>query len=237
MPTLAELRKNPPKVRQERSLNICLAPDLMAQVQELTGKLATLDQAASPGARRRRPAEGPLKEDPKAAEYRTELAAVLEKMADHEGEMRVADNKSDGEWRTWVNEHPARGEDEPGHDRDQRVTSGVCNADDLIEDLATYCYAWDGEELQPGDYDRIYADSISNPDKMELAGAVVSMYESRLDFRQLRSHLQANLQKSNGSASPDPSGSPTPDSTDESPEPSSEATTPRGMRARSPKRG
>jgi hypothetical protein len=146
-------------------------------------------------------------------------------MAEHEGELRVRAKRTDGEWRNWANTHPARDEGEPGHDRDLEVAGGYCSADDLLEDLGTYAYSWNGEELADGDWSAVFQDSVAAPDKKLIAQAVVSMYESRLDFRQWRSGLSDSLSRLSASDSPETSESAPDDSTGGSPSESSEATT------------
>lgn len=145
-------------------------------------------------------------------------------MAAEEGELRVRAIQ-DGEWRRWCDAHPARAEGEPGHERDTEVAAGYCNADDLIDDLGTYAATFDDEPLAEGDWAAIFADSVSMPDKKQIASAVVAMHESRLDFRPWRNALSANLLKLNDSASRGLSESAPDDSTDGSLELSSEATT------------
>lgn len=201
MPSLAELRASKPKSRPERALTLSTAPHLVAEVQALQEELNTLptappsDDAAPP----RRIGVNP--EPPRAREIRTRMGELLEEMGQHEGVLRVR-AVDDGAWRLWVNEHPAREEGEPGHKRDDEVAGGYCNADDLIEDLGTYAYSWDGEELAAGDWD-ILRETIAGADLKLVATAVVTMQESRLDFPSWRSALSANLQRSNDSASPE----------------------------------
>lgn len=224
--TLAELRANPPKSRPERSVTLCLAPHLVAEVQALTEELASLpsqsrtDEGGEPTGPPRKMGQG---EHPRATEIRARLAVLLEEMAEHEGELRLRAT-SDGDWRRWVNEHPGREEDQPGHRRDLEVTFGYCNADDLIDALGTYAYSWNGEPLAPGDW-ALLADNIGGPDLKQAATAVVAMHESRLDFRQWRSGLSETLLKSSASASPENSGSAPDVSTGGSLSRSSEATT------------
>lgn len=222
--SLADLRAQRPQSRPERSLTVCLAPHLVAEVQQLTEESTRLKplEADESDTAPRRMGQG---EHPRAVEIRERLAALLDEMAEHEGELRVRASRTDGEWRNWANEHPARDEGEPGHDRDQRVSYGLCDSDALLDDLATYAYSWNGEPLGDGEFAALIEPSLGSPDKAEMARAVVSMYESRLDFPQWRTSLSANLLRSRDSSSPAPSASPTADSTAGSPEPSSVVTT------------
>lgn len=221
--SLADLRAAPPQTRPERSVTLCLAPALIGEVQSLSEELSRLqrtpDEDGGPPRRAAEPESG------RSSEIRVRLADLVDEMAEHEGEMRLRANKTDGEWRNWVNAHPARDEGQPGYDRDMRVARGICNADDLIDDLAAYTHAWNGELLAPGDFTAIFEPTVATADKQMMAEAVVAMYESRLDFSRLRTSLSADLQRLSGLSSPATSDSPTSGSTDGNPPPFSEATT------------
>ncbi len=223
--SLADLRANPPQSRPERSMTICLAPHLVAEVEALTAELSSLPTLQrtsdeSPDAPPRKMAEGP---HPRKAEIQDRLRALVEEMGDLEGELRLRAT-TDGEWRRWVNDHPPRVEGDPGHQRDTEVTGGYCNADDLIDDLGTYAYSWNGETLAPDDWSWL-VNNMGGPDLKQAATAVVAMHESRLDFRQWRSALSASLNRSSASVSPARSASAPDASTAGSPEPSSTAST------------
>lgn len=237
--SLADLRANPPKSRPERSVTICLAPHLVAEVQALTDELANMPTytppAAADGDRTGPPKRSGQGEDPRAPELRDRLALLLDEMAEHEGELRLRAT-SDGEWRRWANEHPGREEGQPGHKRDQEVTYGYCDADALIDTLGTYAHSWNGETLGADDW-AMLAGNIGGPDLKQIATSVVAMHESRLDFRQWRSGLSATLRRSNVSASPATSASPRAGSTGGKPRKSSAATTKKATASRSPKPG
>jgi hypothetical protein len=203
--SLADLRSAPTK-RPERSVTVCLAPHLVAEVQSLTEELSALPMPPrsvdagddEPDGRPKRQGEG---KDPRAAEIEARLEVLLQEMGDAEGELRVR-AITDGDWRRWVNENPARDEGKPGHPRDQEVTFGICNADALIDDLGRYAYTWNGEPLAEGDWVEHLSPRLGSPDLKQIATAVVAMHESRLDFRQWRSGLSASLRTLNGSGSP-----------------------------------
>lgn len=210
--SLADLRAAPPQARPERVVKISLAVDLIDEVQSLSGELARLPLTAvtEPD----EPEDGPPRrqgqgEDPerraareRATEIQARLAELLEEMADSEGEFGLRANLTDGEWRIWCNAHPPRPEGTPGHDRDQRVTYGLVDADALMDGLAPFAHTWNGEPLQDGDWARIFEPFLVTAYKAEMAEAVVAMYESRLDFQRLRSSLSGNLKRLNGSGSP-----------------------------------
>jgi len=229
MPSLSELRKDPrPARRAERALTICLAPDLVAEVQALTEELGTL---AVSGLRSDDPDEsGPPSrmgdgEDPRADQIRARLAELLDEMAEEEGELRLR-AIDDGEWRRWVNEHPSRPEGTPGHDRDAEVTAGYCNADDLLDDLEKYAWTWDGEPLAPGEWATLLVDKIAAPDKKAIATAVVSMHEMSMDLGKWRAGLSAMLKKSPAAGQPAPLADRLPSTSDGSPQSDTSTTTP-----------
>jgi hypothetical protein len=211
--TLADLRAAKTTSRPERAYTACLAQHLVAEVGSLTDELASVE------ARSRRSDDdeddaGPKKRlagPPRVEEIKARLAEILDEMAEHEGELRIR-AVEDGEWRRWTNEHPARDEDEPGHQRDQTVAYGYCNADDLIDDLATYAHSWNGEELTGDDWSLI-SDRLSPADKKQIASLVVSMHESDVSIPKWRSALSANLANGRDSSSRNDSESPTADST------------------------
>lgn len=218
--SLADLRAKPPASRPERSLTLCLAPHLVAEVQPLTEELTkvTTAEASQP----RRQGEGPSE---RVAELRSRINALLDEMAEFEGELRVSAVISDGDWRRWSDANPAREKGEPGHDRDQRATGGYVNTDALIERLGDFAVSWNGDPLQEGDWARIFEGSTAEAEKETVAQAIVALYESRLDFPRLRSSLSASLGRLNGLSLPATSESATSGSTDGSPARSNGATT------------
>lgn len=232
--SLADLRANRPKRLAESSITVCLAPDLVAEMQSLGNELAnvTLSSIDEDGDQKGPPPRlGGDREDPRASEIRERMAALLLEIADNEGEFRLRATKTDGEWRRWCNANPARKEDEAGYERDLRVTAGHCNADALIDDLGVYVVGWNGDELEGSDWVDVFAASVGLPDKAQMASAVVSMYEVRLDFPQWRNNLSAGLKKWSDLESLSTLASATSGSTDGSLAPSSGATTATGSPA------
>lgn len=223
--SLAELRAEPPAEPAERAYTVCLRPHLVAEVQTLTDELDTLPDATTDDGEQK---DGPPKrmgqgEHPRAVEIQNRLAELLAEMAEYEGELRVKAKRTDGEWRQWVNAHPARGEKESGFRRDQQVTMGYCNADDLIDDLATYVHSWNGDPLTEADWGTTI--TVGNADKKHIATLVVSMYESDLSLPKWRSALSANLPTGNASSSPANSASVNDDSSAGSPTSDTSTTT------------
>lgn len=226
MKSLSDLRSEKPKGRPERTVRVCLKPELVAKIERLTGELADLPEPEPRKTPRKMYEAEAAEMSPEEQRIRAELAAALNEMQDYEGEITVRASLSDGEWRNWVDAHPTRAkDDEAEHGRDQKIAFGACNADDLLDDLGTFAHAWNGEPLGDGDWAEVFDGSVARGDKIEMARAVVLMYENRLDFRQWRSVLSTGLRKSAASDSPVTSDSPRSDSTGGSPEPSSEDST------------
>lgn len=240
MPTLAELRAQQPR-RDKRAFKICLAPDLVAEVQSLAEELGSLaitalndgdddDRKDGPPDRigaaavKRRTREA---KEQREREIRARMAELLDEMAKAEGELRVR-AVADGEWRRWVNEHPPRQKDaDPaGYTRDLEVAGGYCNADDLIDDLAPWAYSWDGEVLGEGDW-AVLAASVSRPDKKQIARGIVGMHEQMgADLPKWRAGLSATLTRLPADDSPAPSDAPPASSLAESPQSDTSTTTP-----------
>lgn len=200
--TLAELRATPPVSRPERSVTICLAPHLVAEVQALTEELQTVALDIPDEPDDDEPDGPPLKvgervadrrptENPRANEIRARLAELLDEIAEAEGELRIRATE-DGAWRRWVDEHPPREEGVPGHKRDREVAGGYCNADDLIDDLGTYAVSWDGEPLGDADW-AVIAASTPYADKKRIATLIVSMQERGMDLGKWRLGLRSTL--------------------------------------------
>lgn len=225
MPSLSEMRTNPPKSRLERSFDVVLDAELVRKVADLTRAAAEL--AGSP-----KPADRAA-----YAAALDELEALAPQLEDASGTLVLRANLSSGQWRNFVDQHPARPEGETGHDRDQRRTFGLVDSDALIDHLDLFAHTWDGEELKPtvrdkddevleaGDFDALLRDNIAPGDLLEMATAVTLMYETSPDFGEWRTALSSGLAKLRGSAEPASSGSPRSDSTDGNPSPSPEGST------------
>lgn len=232
MKSLADLRAQKPTGRPERSIHLCLAPELVAEAQTLTTELSNIpsflvandDEEPTGPPRKLGDPEAVAARD-RAAAIRARLAEVLAEMAEHEGEMRLRANWTDGEWRRWVNEHPSREEGVAGFERDQRVTGGFCNADDLIDTLGAFVHQWNGEDLSPTDWADIFEPVVATADVAQMATLVAGLYEGRLDFPQWRNALSTNLKRLNDFSSPANSESPTSASTAGSPASDTSATT------------
>lgn len=186
--SLADIRAAKQERRPERTLTICLAPDLVAEVQMLADELDVI--ATSGALEPRKMGQG---EPERVGEIRDRMRELLAEMDESTGEMRLRAIE-DGAWRRWVNAHPARPEGEPGHEADQEVARGYCNADDLLDDLGPFVHAWDGDLLDDGDW-AIMAASTARPDKKRIATAVVAMHEQVMDIPKWGRSLSVTLGK------------------------------------------
>lgn len=166
---------------------------LIAEVEEQNAEQERPRKSGAKGSPRLREIRARL------VEVRARLAELAGLMGDYEGELTIRATKTDGEWEQWRIAHPARGENEPGLRDDMLLTGGVCNADELLADLATYVVAWQGEPLPAGGYDAL---ELLRPDKKAIAERVVGMYETGDDLPKWRSALSAYLEREMSSASP-----------------------------------
>lgn len=190
--SIAELRKSPHVGLPERSYDLCLASTLTAEVQTLLSDLEDARAAAgaridddTPGKPKRMADGGAVKK------IRARLTVVRDEMREHTGTLTLR-GIDEGKWRLWVEAHPAREDSE----RDNRIAHGYCNGDDLIDNLATFAAAWngdplkpavydaDGELVEPGDWDWIRSKAAPG-DLLELASLVVVMHESVIDVPKL----------------------------------------------------
>lgn len=160
---------------------------------------------------------------PRAEEIRARLAELHDLMAEYAGDLTIAATKDDGEWVRWRLQHPARPEGEPGHDDDLEIARGVCNADDLIEDIEAYVVAWEGEPLQSGDFEAL---NLPRPDKKEIASLVVGLYEEGANLPKLLTSLSMLRTSSPSSGSPETSESVSADSSAGSPPSDTSTSTP-----------
>lgn len=181
--SIAELRASQHTALPERTMQLCLAQKLVAEVQQLEEERAEIliverDQEGRPK-RPRRQGEGP---NPRLAEIQARFDELADEMREHTGELRIR-AVTGGEWRRWVDAHPAReiGRREDGrptyHQVDEEIAYGICNAVDLYHDLSGYVVSWNGADLAEGDWDFI-ANRAAPGDLNELCRQVVQMHEA-----------------------------------------------------------
>lgn len=185
--TLAQIRESENTGGPRRSIRMCLATGLLAEMQSLTTELAEVlsksgrggdDDEARPPTRLGNP------EPPRVAEIQARMAELDDELGEHTGEL-VIQGIDDGEWGRWVDAHPPREEGERGYDRDARTAFGICNADALKDDLGRYAFSWNGEPLAEGDWDVIRKNAAPG-DLKEMCQTVVMMHETAVDLPKLR---------------------------------------------------
>lgn len=227
--TIAELRAEsqgaPPK-RAERRKDICLEPQLLAEVQRLTEerKAAFLEAIPAPDengeARPMRLAERAAGSSPEVVRLDAEIAKVYDRMTAASGTV-VLRASLPGEWRRWVATHPPRKDNRV----DERLTGGICDADALANDLAVWVASYNDEPVTAEDLDYIIT-TAAPADVNDLVVTVVRMHEEFVTAPKLRSGSSANPKKSSASGSLEPSESRTDDSTAGSPPSDTSTTTP-----------
>lgn len=169
--SLADLRAgNAPVALPERSYPLCLRRDLLAKADKLTRELQALPVGDDEGAPPKRVGEGA---PPKVQEIRARLGALYDEMEEATGELGLR-AVSDGEWRRWVNEHGPR----DGDQRDELVAYGLCNADDLANDLGKWVVSWDGEPFAADDWSRVFAPKVAGGDLKNLVAIAVQLQEA-----------------------------------------------------------
>lgn len=175
MPTLAELRARK-QTLPTREKKVCLDLAAVSEVEALEREkgdlLVSASNAKDEGGKARKGAEG---ENPRIAEIDAEMERLFDRMRESEGAITLR-AITGGEWHRFKEANPARGEDDPNHKVDERIAWGVCNATALLDELPRFVAAWDGDELQPGDWVTI-ADQIAPADLREIVTTVVQMHE------------------------------------------------------------
>ena len=197
--SLEDLRKGAPVARTERTYQLCLRLDLMAEVDALNQEWSSLRVASAAADEdenkpRKRLGEGG---NPRAEDVRQRLAELRDELEDSTGDLRLRAIR-DGGWRQWLNEHPAREDDV----RDEQVAFGVCNADDLANDLSRWAVAWNGDDLQGDDWDRIFSPNVGGGDRKALVSMVVLMQEVADDPKSRLAGLPAGRANSDSDPSP-----------------------------------
>lgn len=196
--SLEDLRKGAPVARTERTYQLCLRRDLMAEVDALTGELSSLRIAAVGDEDENRPparlGEGG---DPREKQITDRLAELADEMDDATGDLRLR-AIADGEWRRWVNEHPPREDDA----RDENLSFGICNTDDLANDLGLWALSWNGDDLAGDDWSAIFAPNAAGGDLKALVNLVVMMQEATDDPKWLLRGLRSARSSSDSVPSP-----------------------------------
>lgn len=213
--TLDHLRKGGlPRGLPERVYELCLRRDLLGEVDALNDKMRTTKIAVARGSDENAPPPryGEGSEPPELAAITERLAALYDQIEDATGELRLRAIR-DGEWRRWVNDHPPR----EGDQRDDTVTYGLCNADDLANDLGKWVLSWEGDTLAADDWDTHIAPLVSGGDYKALTQMVLIMQEVIEDPKLLRLASLGARTSNAADSPPEPSADPSPSTSDESP--------------------
>lgn len=188
--SLTDLRNGTATARKERVYPICLRLDLMAEVDLLLSQAASRAQGDDEGQ--------PQRLNPEKSDDATERLKALEvEIDDATGDLRLR-AIPDGEWRRWVNDHPAR----EGDERDEQLAYGFCNTDDLASDLERWALSWNGEDLKPGDWKTLILPNASGGDLKALVNLVVNMQEAADDPKWLLRGLRSARSSSDSDPSP-----------------------------------
>lgn len=192
--SLAELRQSPRVGLPRRAYQLCVSSAILGEYQSLLAQLedATATEAAQSEGDESRARPKRMGEKSSAADIRARLSELRGDLAEHTGTL-VLQGITEGEWRLWVDAHPAR-EDS---DRDNTLAFGCCNADDLIDNLGTFAHSWNGDDLKPGDWDFLKANAAPG-DIKTLAQLVVTMHESVVDIPKLLSSSLGILSDATG---------------------------------------
>lgn len=175
MPTLAEVRARK-QTLPTREKRVCLDLAAISEVEVLEAEKRDLlveAEERKDGGRARKASEGA---NPRLAQIETEMESLFDRMRESEGSITLR-AITGGEWHRFKEANPARGEDDANHKLDEKIAWGVCNASVLLDELPRFVAAWEGEELQSGDWVTI-ADQIAPADLRDIVTTVVSMHEN-----------------------------------------------------------
>lgn len=181
--SLAELRQSPRVGLPERTYQLCVASKVLGEFQSLLSDLEDAQLADAAKAEGDESAAPPKRmgDSPATAKIRARMTELNAELVEHTGTLTLR-GLNEGAWRLWVDEHPAR----EGNERDDHIAYGYCNADDLIDSLASFAHAWNGDELGSGDW-AFLADNAAPGDLKAIAQLVVKMHETVVNLPKLLS--------------------------------------------------
>lgn len=172
--SLADLRASSAVGLAERSFRLCLAPRLLAKIEELDEQFH-----AAHGAEEGRPTRM-VDGESEALRLAREIDEVRAEMAEHTGTLLLRAREA-GDWRQWCLDNPAREDNK----RDRRMGFDLCNFDALLDDLGRYAVEWNGEPLGDGDWEFIRS-KTSAGSLDQIAQTVLAMHESAVDVPKSR---------------------------------------------------
>jgi len=200
--SLADLDANPIE-RPRDTIDLCLDPEMVARVADLTTQRDLLMQAFGAG-----PRKNGAGLPPRVREIDEELADLIPRMEARSGTLGLRATPTNGEWLQFLDANPPRPKDTPGRERDDEWADGRCDVDALVAKLGEFAATWDDEPLEPGRWERTFAPAIALPDAYATAHKVVAMYSDAVDFRFLRSALSSSQTQLRASAEPETGESP-----------------------------
>lgn len=227
--SIAEMRQSQRVSLPKRTMHLCLAQGVVAEVQQLENERQELVIAAgrevvegSP----RRLLEAPM--PPRVAEIVERLTALEDEMREHTGELGMT-GKSAGEWLRWKARNPARySVDDAGRRQvetiDQNASFGHCDAEALFDSLGDYATTWNGEPIAPDDWAFIISNAAPG-DLTEMCREVVRMHEGSGATAPPKSPSGSSMTPPNATDSPSPATSESAPSDSLAGSPSSSTTT------------
>lgn len=179
--SIAQMRNSSAVGLPERSIRMCLAQKLVAEVRILEREKADLAPARGEDGKPQGPGRIGDPSAVRVAEIDTRLAVLLDEMREHTGTLTVRAIAA-GEWRRWADLNPARGTHD---DKGKRITDpidldvgyGYVNAAALLESLNTFAVEWNGEPLGASEWEFI-ATKAAPGDLSELCRQVVQIHEN-----------------------------------------------------------
>lgn len=179
--SLAQMRESGATGLPERTIRMCLAQKLVAEVRRLEREKFELSPALDEDGN---PVKPQRVGDPNAlrlVEIKDRLTELLDEMREHTGEVTIR-AVSAGEWRRWADANPARvqSRDESGQPIldpvDVDVAYGRANASALLDSLDVYAVEWNGAPMGPGDWEFI-TQKAAPGDLAEVCRQVVQIHE------------------------------------------------------------
>lgn len=195
--TIAQMRARTherPRKRSSTTMELCLAQDLISEVERLSIEKADLlveagrtpqrdpDEAGPP----QKASRGGSVAPPRLAEIDTRLAELYDEMHDHTGQLTLEAEEA-GKWRQWVDANPPRMVHHEDSDQptmmpvDQSIALGWCNAAALLERLGDFASEWNGEPVTADDWKFITATAAPG-DLKQACRNVVQLHEQGGQF-------------------------------------------------------
>ena len=184
MPTLAELRAQTgpqPLPRSTVLVTLVEGQHLLAESETLAEELLDLTRQASrtdkDGDRTGPPRKAGERASlpPRADEIKTRQTAILDDLADYQGELGLC-GITGGDWQRFKDENPPR----EGNTADGHLAKGHCDSSALFRALGRFVSAWNGEAVAAQAWDEWLGERITYADRRDLVAEIVDMHETRL---------------------------------------------------------